>query len=153
MTIDNRIAIAALIISFTSPFVKALAERWIAKPVAIPEENKPTNQNQPKSRFSRLVMSKGFELFLALLTLASVVPLAWAPLSGFNVLVMAFGVSSFAVQFMMKPRVNRLSNDVDVLIALIDAQQAMIQATTKATVILSQPEPSQNAPDEPSQSA
>ena len=76
MTIDNRIAIAALIISFTSPFVKALAERWIAKPVAIPEENKPTNQNQPKSRFSRLVMSKGFELFLALLTLASVVPLA-----------------------------------------------------------------------------
>ena len=54
---------------------------------------------------------------------------------------------------MMKPRVNRLSNDVDVLIALIDAQQAMIQATTKATVILSQPEPSQNAPDEPSQSA
>ncbi len=152
MTIDNRIAIAALIISFTSPFVKALAERWITKPEAIPEENKPSNQNQPNSRFSRFLMSEKFDLILALLTLASVVPLAWAPPTGFLVLVMAFGVSSFAIQFMIKPRVNRLRNDVDDLIALISAQQAMIQATTKAAVILSQPEPSQTAPTEPSQS-
>lgn len=122
MTIEHKLAIATLIVAFTSPFVKALAERWIAKPVAIPDENKPANQNHRNSRLSRFLMSDGFDLFLTFLALLSAIPLAFAPVTGFNVFIMALAISLFTVKFVMKPRVNQLRNEVDDLIALINAQ-------------------------------
>ena len=127
MTIEHKLAIATLIVAFTSPFVKALAERWIAKPVAIPEENKPANQNQRNSRLSRLLMSDGFDLFFTLLALLSALPLAFAPVTGFNVFIMALAISLFTVKFVMKPRVNQLRNDIDDLIALINANQGTLK--------------------------
>lgn len=121
MTIEHKLAIATLIVAFTSPFVKALAERWITKPVATPDANKPAAQNHQNSRLSRFLMSDGFDLILSLMPLATAVVLATAPVSGFIVFAIAFGVSSFSIQFMLKPRLNRLRKDVDDLIKIVNA--------------------------------
>jgi hypothetical protein len=126
MSIEHKLAIATLIVAFTSPFVKALAERWIARPVAIPQENTPADQNHQNSRLSRFLMSDGYDLFLSFLALLTAIPLAFAPVTGFNVFIMALSISLFMVKFVMKPRLNRLSKDMVDLITIVNRQQVTL---------------------------
>ena len=100
MTTENEIAVVAIIINLAIPFIKTLLERWSTRPKATPAANKLTGHTHLYNRFSRFLMSDAFDLVLSLMPLAIAIVLAAAPLSGFIVLAIALGASSFSIQFM-----------------------------------------------------
>ena len=57
MTTEQRLTMIAIIVAFTSPIVKALADRWIAKPAATPDANTPIIQTRAKGRLGKVFES------------------------------------------------------------------------------------------------
>jgi len=123
MTTEQRLTMIAIIVAFTSPIVKALADRWIAKPAATPDANTPTIQTRAKSRLGNFFETSIVTYASLIVTVVSCVLCLWwfimDPLSRSTIGLLVLGTSSFVVQI--------FAIVIHGLIRLIENLQRMIQ--------------------------